>query len=189
MRPEEVALKALAHADRGAEASPELEARLRGAFRNRKTRTRIRTTGWKWVPIRAAAAAALVVIATIVSRHHHSLPVERARAVLQPAPAVQMATAGTRVENTPGPVATTRVKTGRVRTVEQPGEIVTEFFPLAGYMTPVDDGELLRVTLPASAMREVGLPVREDRLMERVQADVLVSHGMATAVRFVKSSE
>jgi hypothetical protein len=36
-------------------------------------------------------------------------------------------------------------------------------------------------------MRTVGLPVREDRLMDRVQADVLVSEeGLATAIRFVK---
>jgi hypothetical protein len=47
----------------------------------------------------------------------------------------------------------------------------------------------VRVSLPASAMREVGLPVREDRLMDRVQADVLVSNGMATAIRFVKVTQ
>jgi hypothetical protein len=68
----------------------------------------------------------------------------------------------------------------------EPREIATDFFPLVDFAPPVDDGELVRVSLPASAMREVGLPVREDRMTDRVQADVVVSHGLATAIRFVK---
>lgn len=55
---------------------------------------------------------------------------------------------------------------------------------------PVGHGALVRVNLPAEAMRAVGLPVREDRLSERVQADVLLSEeGLATAIRFVKVSQ
>jgi hypothetical protein len=172
MNPEEIALKALADADRETEASPLVEARLRTAFRNRNTKTRI----WKWIPI--TAAAAILVVVAVLARHPQPMA-EPVRGLVQPAPVVRMATAVTPVET----------KKARVRRTAQPTEIVTDFFPLAGYAGPVDDGELLRVTLPASAMREVGLPVREDRLTDRVQADVLVSHGMATAVRFVKNSE
>jgi hypothetical protein len=63
------------------------------------------------------------------------------------------------------------------------------FFPLVDFDSPVGRGELVRVNLPAAAMRTVGLPVREDRLSERVEADVLVSEdGVATAIRFIKSS-
>jgi len=69
------------------------------------------------------------------------------------------------------------------------GEIATDFFPLVDFAPPIDGAELVRVSLPASAMRDVGLPVREDRLSDRVQADVLVSDGMATAIRFVKYSQ
>jgi hypothetical protein len=52
---------------------------------------------------------------------------------------------------------------------------------------PFERGELLRVIVPASTMRRVGLPVNEDRLAERVQADVLVGEeGLARAIRFVR---
>jgi hypothetical protein len=45
----------------------------------------------------------------------------------------------------------------------------------------------LRVSLPASAMRGVGLAVSEDRLTDMVQADVLVGQeGLARAIRFVR---
>ncbi len=40
--------------------------------------------------------------------------------------------------------------------------------------------------VPASTMRKVGLPVNEDRLTDRVYADVLVGQeGLARAIRFV----
>lgn len=68
----------------------------------------------------------------------------------------------------------------------QPREIVTQFFPLLDAAPPFEHGELLRVTVPASTMRRVGLPVNEDRLSERVYADVLVGQeGLARAIRFV----
>ncbi len=51
---------------------------------------------------------------------------------------------------------------------------------------PFERGQILRVDVPASAMRAVGLPVREERLADRVQADVLVGEeGMPRAIRFV----
>ena len=68
----------------------------------------------------------------------------------------------------------------------QAREIVTEFFPLLDAAPPFERGELLRVTVPASTMRKVGLPVNEDRLGDRVYADVLVGQeGLARAIRFV----
>jgi hypothetical protein len=68
----------------------------------------------------------------------------------------------------------------------QPREIVTQFFPLLDAAPPFERGELLRVTVPASTMRRVGLPVNEDRLTDRVYADVLVGQeGLARAIRFV----
>jgi len=70
--------------------------------------------------------------------------------------------------------------------VRQPREVVTEFFPLLDVAPPFERGELLRVTVPASTMRRVGLPVSENRLEERVYADVLVGQeGLARAIRFV----
>ena len=69
----------------------------------------------------------------------------------------------------------------------QPHEVTTKFYPLIEDAPPFERGELLRVSLPASSMRSVGLPVSEDRLSETVQADVLVGQeGLARAIRFVR---
>ena len=69
-----------------------------------------------------------------------------------------------------------------------PEEAVTDFFPLLDPAPPFERGEILRVNLPASVMRTVGLPVREDRLGDPVQADVLVGEeGLPRAIRFVRT--
>jgi hypothetical protein len=67
-------------------------------------------------------------------------------------------------------------------------ETVTDFFPLLDHAPPFERGEILRVNLPASVMQTVGLPVREERLGDRVQADVLVGEeGLPRAIRFVRT--
>jgi hypothetical protein len=69
----------------------------------------------------------------------------------------------------------------------QAREVVTEFFPLIDSAPPFERGQMLRVQLPAAAMRRVGLPVREDHLADPIQADVLVGEeGMPRAIRFVR---
>ena len=72
------------------------------------------------------------------------------------------------------------------RPVELQRETVTQFFPLLDVAPPFERGELLRVMVPASTMRRVGLPVNENRLADPVYADVLVGQeGLARAIRFV----
>ncbi len=85
-------------------------------------------------------------------------------------------------------VAVSKPRAPRVQPPVQ-REIATDFFPLVDFAPPTDNGELVRVSLPASAMRQVGLPVREDRMADLVQADVVMSNGLATAIRFVRNSE
>jgi hypothetical protein len=81
-----------------------------------------------------------------------------------------------------------RPRAPRVQPVQR--EVVTEFFPLVDYAPPFERGELVRMRVPASTMRAVGLPVREDRLSDPVQAEVLVGQeGMARAIRFVGYSQ
>ena len=66
-------------------------------------------------------------------------------------------------------------------------EVVTDFYPLVNPAPPFERGRLLRVEVPASAMRMVGLPVHAERLSDPVQADVLVGEeGLPRAIRFVK---
>jgi len=198
------ALKALGESDRTLEASLEVEAKLRAAFQScaqgtraqmgrESNRERGRSMGvWRWVP--ALAAAAILAIVAWYYRGPRVEPVRVAAGVVPgvatgAAPVIQRQITGTQPgSNRAAAGQTTRRKTGRAP-YSPLQEIATDFFPLVDFAPPtdnVDGGELVRVSLPASAMREVGLPVREDRLDDRVQADVLVSNGMATAIRFVK---
>lgn len=65
-------------------------------------------------------------------------------------------------------------------------EIATGFFPLMDNPPPFERGLLVRMTVPASAMRAVGLPVGDDHLSDPVQADLLVGQDdLARAIRFV----
>jgi hypothetical protein len=69
------------------------------------------------------------------------------------------------------------------------GEVATEFMPLHGVPSPhaLTRGRLVRVKLPRSAMTAFGLPVNQDRLLESIDADVVLGEdGMATAIRFVQ---
>lgn len=68
-------------------------------------------------------------------------------------------------------------------------EITTEFLPISygGNLPQLDDGQLVRVELPRSALQSFGLPVNAERAGERVKADVLLGHdGVARAIRFVR---
>src|SRR5579863_8235870 len=158
-------LKALADSDREREAPAEVEMRLRTAFRRKHARP-------KW-PYFAMAAAAALAVFFLVRPKPHVVPQVTHNVVVTPsAPEVAVAK----------PVAR---KAAHRR--PQPHEITTEFYPLIEDAPPFERGELLRVSLPASAMRSVGLPVSEDRLTETVQADVLVGQeGLARAIRFVR---
>lgn len=68
-------------------------------------------------------------------------------------------------------------------------EISTDFMPLthgSGF-AQMDDGQIVRVELPRSALHSFGLPVNAERAGERVKADVLLGYdGVARAIRFVK---
>ncbi len=172
------ALKALAEQDSTKEAPAEVEVRLRAAFRRKRRRPAL------WWAAAAAAAAAVVaaaVVAMIAAYSVRPKPVEPAQVVIeQPKPVHDVPVV---VSREPEPVK----QAARTRRRAGPREIVTDFFPLMEAPPPLDRAALVRINLPASAMRTVGLPVREDRLSERVQADVLVSEeGLATAIRFVK---
>jgi hypothetical protein len=154
-------LKALADSDREREAPPEVEVRLRVAFR-RKFRRRV------WPYFAAVAAGMALFFLRVPKSQTMDIAV-----VTPPAPVLEVVKPAMR----------------KVVHRKQPQEIVTEFYPLMEDPPPFERGELLRVSLPAAAMRSVGVPVSEDRLTETVQADVLVGQeGLARAIRFVNTS-
>jgi hypothetical protein len=68
-------------------------------------------------------------------------------------------------------------------------EIATEFLPITygSNLSQLDDGQIVRVELPRSALHSFGIPVNAERANERVKADVLLGHdGVARAIRFVR---
>ena len=156
-------LRALADRDREKEAPPEVELRLRAAF-HKKYKRRV----WPYFAAPAIAAGMALFFVTIPKLQTMEITI-----VTPPVPVLPVA------RSAPPPLARRK----------QPQEIVTEFYPLMDDPPPFERGELLRVSLPAAAMRSVGVPVSEDRLGEMVQADVLVGQeGLARAIRFVNTS-
>ncbi len=153
-------LRALAESDREREAPAAVEVRLRAAFRKR-----YRHRLWPYFAVAAIAAALVLFIATRPKAQTMEIAV-----VTPPVPVL--------------PVVRTVAR--KVVHRKQPKEVMTAFYPLIEDALPFERGEILRVSLPASAMRSVGLPVSEEHLDDMVQADVLVGEeGLARAIRFI----
>ena len=180
------ALRALAQHDGELEAPAEVETRLRQAFRRKQAQRRWRN-GLAW-SLAAAAVITAFVLAGLRQRPPVVSPPQRVATrppqlavAVPPQGALPVAEAAVPVNARRSPLA--RPAPPRET---QPREIMTEFFPLLDVAPPFERGELLRVTVPMATMRKVGLPVNEDRLGDRVYADVLVGQeGLARAIRFV----
>jgi hypothetical protein len=151
-------LQALADHDRELEAPAVVEMRLIDAFKKRYAHK-------KWPYFALVAAIVLAILAW---------PKPQTMQIAVVAPPVPVL-----------PVAKTAAR--KVVHRKQPKEVMTAFYPLLDDPLPFDHGELLRVSLTASAMRSVGLPVSEEHLDDPVVADVLVGEeGLARAIRFVR---
>jgi hypothetical protein len=162
------ALTALRRADAEVVTGPQAAISALLAFRRQQRRQRLRR-----VTVWGAIAAAAVLMASYWTTRE--APHALVAALQSPAtPTVSV------IVPPPTPVEHT------VRKSAGPEEIVTAFFPLMDSPPPFEHGLLVRVTVPASTMRTVGLPVGDDYLSEPVQADVLVGQDdLARAIRFV----
>jgi hypothetical protein len=72
---------------------------------------------------------------------------------------------------------------------ERGAEVAINFYPLpdADELPPMESATIVRVQLPMSSLRLMGLPVSEDRAAEFIQADMLLGQdGLARGVRFVQ---
>lgn len=168
------ALRKLAEQDAGREAPGAVEARVVQAFRRKRARKKLKTIAL--ASLAAAAGLAVFLAAGSRERPKPAAPPDVPKQVVAAAPAP--------VETTVAPAPKPAPRVPRV--ARQPREIVTQFFPLLDAAPPFERGELLRVTVPASTMRRVGLPVNQERLADPVYADVLVGQeGLARAIRFV----
>jgi hypothetical protein len=167
------ALRALA-ASSAREAPPELEARLTAAFRRESQKRKL----FRWIPVVAAAATAAAVLAILV-RLPNNPPPPAAITYKVTAPEITVATAQPPVPR----------RRPTIRRPAPPNEVATRFFtlPEARDLPPAEAATVVRVQLPRSTMRLVGLPVNEERADERIRADmVLGQDGIARAIRFVQ---
>ena len=71
---------------------------------------------------------------------------------------------------------------------EGPEEIATEFFPLQGNLEldEQESSQVVRVSLPRMTLLAFGLPMNDERVLEPLQAEILVGEdGAARAIRFL----
>jgi hypothetical protein len=184
-------------------ASPRVEAALLRKFREKHGVAEplvVARRSRPWM-IPSAMAAALLLAAVLAWR-----PMRQDRAIAGSSPSagvpqVSMPEAPAAAESSPhaAPAEMARATNPRAacRTsrpqgaAEPPGafhEVATDFIPLVygEVLDPAERAQLLRVNVPRAVMRSAGLPVREERLEERVPADVLLGEdGTPRAIRFV----
>lgn len=164
------ALRDLRVADAERQAGHGVEARLLREFRRRKRSA----TVWAAVKIAAAAVLSLGSIAGLagvwrgLTRAPETLAVE---APLPSPPTIAVA------RPQPRPLV-------RLKPVLR--EVVTEFYPLMDAPPPFERGEVVRVSLPASALERAGFLVAGAGPDDKIPADVLFGEeGLARAIRFV----
>ena len=191
-------------------APPEMESKLREAFRSRSTvvplaARSVRPRYW-W----AAVAAVLLLAMTVAAAWWRSTTSQQEVANQTP-PKKQVEVPKSPVE----PPAPKPVEYNAVNEPPKPqtlpksvhrnttprrapetamanhvtNEIATDFMPL-GDFNPAslqDGGQIVRVKVGRTTLVRFGLPVNMDRFNENVKADVLVgSDGLAHAIRFVQ---
>jgi hypothetical protein len=88
-----------------------------------------------------------------------------------------------------GEINVPKSKVGQAVKAPVDSEIATDFMPVAYGDNPneLENGRIVRVEMPRSALAQFGLPVNMERANERIKADVLIGDdGMARAIRFVR---
>lgn len=168
---------------RDAVAAPaHLEAAVMAAFAQKHPSSR--SMGWRVAAWAIPLAAGLLLFAVLRSgREAPPQVTAQTPAVVHPAPVVTE-------EPAPAPVAAASAVAPRraKRPAVRNAEYVTEFVPLR-YGKPLESGEpvvVVRMELPGSQLRRLGLPVAPDAASGTVKADVLLGgDGLAKAIRFV----
>lgn len=189
-------LKLLAEEMESLNAPPEVEMKLRAAFRQRAVFTRRSRVNY-WL-VAGIAAVLLIAISVVALRSRTVTPKPETAQQNQQQP--RMIKEEPRVEEPREPqqqeVVADKPRRRSVRRAPRTEvanhvtrEIATDFMPL-GYLSPAtlqDGGQIIRVELPRSALVNFGLPVNMDRYHEKVKADVLLGvDGLAHAIRFVQ---
>ena len=176
----EARLDALKRATEDARAPERVEAALVAAFRERARAASMPAAPF-WPRWALAAAMVMVVAGLAVLLNRRTAPPEPvAIAQPQPAPALEP----------PKTIANTaRTAPRAVRPRPEVREVAGEFIPLVPDRTwsPGESGQVIRVSMPRTALQSFGLPVDENRAFEIVKADIVVGQDtVARAIRIVR---
>jgi hypothetical protein len=192
------ALRAVAEEDEEFSAGLGAEARLREQFR--RLHATPRRKAWRWAGVAGGAIAAGLAMLAVL-REPPRPPVEKAdragavRPLSPEGPAA--ASSETALAEPPKTMlddaGVQRALPTRGGTAQVDGsplvtrEVATQFLPLgAGLIDAGERAQVVRISVPKTALLALGLPVKMERLEERVQADVLLGEdGTARAIRFV----
>jgi hypothetical protein len=169
------ALEALRDADQSREPAPHVEAHLLEQFRRRRVHR-------LWMRASASAAAAAAIVMAVTTYAHRPQHAPQPPALLTTPAVVPDALPADPAAHPPRPKPVLIRRAAEV----VPHEVYTDFFPLMDLAPPLERGELVRVIVPASTMRGVGMLVMASHLDDPVEADVLIGQdGLARAIRFV----
>jgi hypothetical protein len=162
-------------ADGPREAPAHVEQRLLGELRRRSSARRRN----HWIAVGSAAiAAGLAVMLWVRPASRVAEPITAQASV----PAVLIPVRQSTLSVPP--------KSVRVRRVPaRAEEVAINFYrlPDADELPPMESATIVRVQLPMSSLRLIGLPVNEDRAAESIQADMLLGQdGLARGVRIVQ---
>lgn len=173
-----LSLRALAAQDAEREAPPRIENALLEAFRNRKD-LRARLTVSRQIV--ALGAAAVVLLALGIVLHL------RALSVSSPVPNANVMAEAPRISSpdpNPAQDSQQQILAGELNDSEYATNFVA--LPYADDPANIEDGAIVRVTLPRSALASFGLPVVDDGTTEQIPADLIVStDGTPEAIRLV----
>jgi len=204
-------LRLLAEGSESEQAPPKVEAALLESFKQETRLARARRGPPRWELMRwalarwvLAAAAALVLMVGVLgvrswlshrpviqAKHGQSSgPAAPKEGAGESQPNLQTATLGRE-----GITPSSAQGRGSSHTSERtsPAEVArttnftTDFVPLSGVQDPLDfeEAEVVRVSLPRSALADLGLPVSEDSGATTINAEVLIAEdGTARAIRF-----
>jgi hypothetical protein len=165
-------LRAFKEATGNFSAPGRVEAAVLAAFRRRDMRPAVRT----WPRWALAAAAAVIVVAGV------ALLLNREPARQAPVPPVA-------VDQREAPEAVASAVPAPPPMRARPRQAVQAFIPLVPDLTwaPGESAQVMRVSMPRSALQSFGLPVDETRAFEIVRADIIVGQDMvARAIRVVR---
>jgi hypothetical protein len=174
-----LSLRALAAEDAGDEAPARTENTLINAFKTWKSASKMRMVHAR---VAALGIAASVLLVVGIALHH-----QRTSPVSSPAPKPDVATALAQTpasDSSPAQASQQQIPAGE----QDDSEYATNFvsLPYADDPATIEDGAIVRVTLPRSALASFGLPVVDDGSADQIPADLIVSSdGTPEAIRLV----